>query len=521
MSKTRVLNGKVISSDRPGVSVGDTYKEKVDPALTPGSTPQYGAVTPLTPEQKTIAGTPGVPNTPLAPSAPVPTQPSPTTVKAGAGLPGAPTPITPAPTPQSPAQKGFANAQASGTTAPADAGTARNAVSGFTPAPPPDTSGIDSVLAQDKGYQQLLADQKEYNDVVNQQQSLTDTYSKLIKKAGIPGIDTQLLNAKKVIDGTEDDIRKEVQAVSGFATESQVMALASARNKTLIQNYNNLLDTKQMAMENINTMIGLAKEDHAQALQNITAKMGIDEKLMEYRDKFVNNAKEAYNNVISKVGYQGLYNSVGNSGDPTALSTVERTLGLASGQLQALGTAPKSEEDQLDIKYKKAQIANIYDEISHRNDVQDTGTISGKPQNASQSAANSYANRLAESNIVLDNLGSKFTGNFSQLPAFNFMKSGDRQAYEQAQKNFVTAVLRRESGASIAPTEFNTARDIYFPKPGDTTETIKQKAVTRNTVINNFYREANVNRPVLPGQVIESNGKKYKVGADGETLTEI
>ncbi len=85
----------------------------------------------------------------------------------------------------------------------------------------------------------------------------------------------------------------------------------------------------------------------------------------------------------------------------------------------------------------------------------------------------------------------------------------------------MTAVLRRESGASIAPSEFDTAKEIYFPVSGDTPETVAQKAATRNTVINNFYREADVNRPVLPGQIIESDGKRYKVGVDGETLTEI
>ena len=129
---------------------------------------------------------------------------------------------------------------------------------------------------------------------------------------------------------------------------------------------------------------------------------------------------------------------------------------------------------------------------------------------------------MSESNIVIDSIGSKFAGAFSVggfLP--NFLQSGDRQAFEQAKRNFVTAVLRRESGAAISPTEFATEELKYFPQPGDRPSTITQKEKARNTAINNLYREANVTRPVLPGQIIESGGKKYRVDSDGETLIEL
>ncbi len=259
----------------------------------------------------------------------------------------------------SPLQQGFNAVQASGAQAPQDAGAARSAVANNTPAPSPDTSAIDMAMAEDKGYQQLLADQKEYKDTVNQSTSLLDFYNKSIKQAGIPAINAELINTKNVIEGTEDDIRAEVQAASGFATDSQVMALAGARNKQLIKNYNNLLDTKQMAMESINTMVGLKKEDQQTALQNITQKMQIDEQLMSYRDKFVNNAKEGYNNVLKAVGYAGLYQSLAASGDSSAMGLAEKTLGLQSGQLQSLAsyTPPQTEEDKLNLQLKKGQLA--------------------------------------------------------------------------------------------------------------------------------------------------------------------
>lgn len=239
----------------------------------------------------------------------------------------------------SPTQQGFNAAQANGGTAPQTGGAATNTQQYTAPAPV-DTSGITQTIEQDKGYQQLLKDQADYNSTVNQQKSLTDTYQQMIDKAGIPGIDTQLLNSKKIIDGTEDDIRKEVQATNGFATDSQVLALSSARNKTLIQNYNNLLDTKNMAMQNIQTMIGLSKDDQQTALQNITQKMNIDQQLADYQTKFVNNAREGFNTIIGAVGISGLYNGLMNS-DPSgrSLQQASQVLGISPAQIQQLAQA--------------------------------------------------------------------------------------------------------------------------------------------------------------------------------------
>lgn len=253
-------------------------------------------------------------------------------------------------------QTALAQTNASGAPAPDTAGAAAPIVNGSIPPPPADTSNIDMALSQDKGYQQLLADRAEYTNVANQSKSLVDEYTQSLKDAGIPAINAELLNTKNIIDGTEEDIRKEVQAVSGFATDSQVLALAGARNKQLIKNYNNLLDTKTMAMESINTMMGLAQQDRTNALNTINQKMQIDEQLQSYRDKFVNNAKEAYNNVIKAVGYAGLYQSLQQ--DPSSIPLVEKTLGLASGGLKQLATY-KALPDPMDaLQLENQQLQN-------------------------------------------------------------------------------------------------------------------------------------------------------------------
>lgn len=73
---------------------------------------------------------------------------------------------------------------------------------------------------------------------------------------------------------------------------------------------------------------------------------------------------------------------------------------------------------------------------------------------------------------------------------WNLLQTGENQRQNQAEKNFITAVLRRESGASISPTEFSTAEKQYFPRAGDTPETIKQKKRNRDQVLAALKAEA-------------------------------
>ncbi len=63
--------------------------------------------------------------------------------------------------------------------------------------------------------------------------------------------------------------------------------------------------------------------------------------------------------------------------------------------------------------------------------------------------------------------------------AGNFLVSDNFQKFDQAQRDFINAVLRRESGAAIAATEFANATQQYFPQPGDSAEKLAQKRANR------------------------------------------
>lgn len=74
--------------------------------------------------------------------------------------------------------------------------------------------------------------------------------------------------------------------------------------------------------------------------------------------------------------------------------------------------------------------------------------------------------------------------------ATNYALSENDQKAEQAQRDFINAVLRQESGAAIGASEFDNARKQYFPQPGDSQAVIQQKARNRQLAIQGFENSA-------------------------------
>jgi len=73
--------------------------------------------------------------------------------------------------------------------------------------------------------------------------------------------------------------------------------------------------------------------------------------------------------------------------------------------------------------------------------------------------------------------------------AANNLSSPQQQKVEQAQRDFINAVLRRESGAAIAESEFENARKQYFPAVGDSDAVIAQKSQNRQLATKGILAE--------------------------------
>ena len=165
----------------------------------------------------------------------------------------------------------------------------------------------------------------------------------------------------------------------------------------------------------------------------------------------------------------------------------------------------------------------------------------GKPLTADQGNATAFGMRMKESNQLLNDLEKKgvtntgitrsaisgtagmtpFIGEKLQqgihagmnvLPSALGGPSGEQQQVDAARRNFVTAVLRKESGAAISASEFYNEAQKYFPQPGDSDAVINQKRHARDTAIRAMEIQAGpgkrqIEQTNLP---IENNGWSVK-----------
>lgn len=132
-------------------------------------------------------------------------------------------------------------------------------------------------------------------------------------------------------------------------------------------------------------------------------------------------------------------------------------------------------------------------------------TGSSKPLTDTQAKALLFGSRMQDADKILNNLSAKgidmpsvakraaesvpgLGGALGAL-ANSTIVSPDQQSVEQAQRDFVNAVLRRESGAAIAPSEFESAQKQYFPSVGDSAQVKKQKAANRSLAIKGLLVE--------------------------------
>jgi len=76
------------------------------------------------------------------------------------------------------------------------------------------------------------------------------------------------------------------------------------------------------------------------------------------------------------------------------------------------------------------------------------------------------------------------------LPGALGGQTPEEQQLIQAKTNFITAVLRKESGAAIGKDEYATEDNKYFPKLGDSQAVIDQKADARRLAIKAIERQA-------------------------------
>lgn len=128
----------------------------------------------------------------------------------------------------------------------------------------------------------------------------------------------------------------------------------------------------------------------------------------------------------------------------------------------------------------------------------------------SQGNATAFGMRMSQSNKIIEDLAEKgvntpaVASGLRNVPlvggalgsAVNILpgalggQTPEEQQLIQAKTNFITAVLRKESGAAIGKDEYATEDNKYFPKLGDSKAVIDQKAEARRLAIKAIERQA-------------------------------
>jgi hypothetical protein len=121
-----------------------------------------------------------------------------------------------------------------------------------------------------------------------------------------------------------------------------------------------------------------------------------------------------------------------------------------------------------------------------------------QPLTEAQGNATAYAMRAAHSEQMLQQIEAgghnpaAFPGIRNRMAggSLNVLAPDAAQQYNAAKQNFVTAVLRKESGAAISQSEFDKEDQKYFPQPGDGPKVRADKQKARELAIESLKIQA-------------------------------
>lgn len=154
----------------------------------------------------------------------------------------------------------------------------------------------------------------------------------------------------------------------------------------------------------------------------------------------------------------------------------------------------------------------------------------GEKVTEGQANAALYADRMRAADTILNKPEAiaAAQSRFQQIAGANsnvgsVLNSEQYKLYNQAKLDFITAKLRRESGAAISASEFEKDDKTFFPQPNDPPSLITQKADARKRVIEGIgnaagpsyakrqaaAQEQATEKPAIPGGRVAPDGNTY------------
>lgn len=226
--------------------------------------------------------------------------------------------------------------------------------------PDPQAQFFDSVASQNPIVAQLYQMTQNIVSPQKTQESFTQEYAQLSTQAGIPQLQNQLLNYQTMMNGTTDDVRAEITAAGGFATESQVNAISATRNNVLMKQATQLEGQLSNQQQYVSNIMQYSQADQTQVNTQVNEQTGLLETMASLQQTMNSNAVANYQKTLTTLGgdYGAFASTVPNSMKPT----VENLMGLAPGTLSSPGELQILTNSSLKLMQLQiaAQRANVY-----------------------------------------------------------------------------------------------------------------------------------------------------------------
>lgn len=137
-----------------------------------------------------------------------------------------------------------------------------------------------------------------------------------------------------------------------------------------------------------------------------------------------------------------------------------------------------------------------------------------KPPSEGERNAMSFYRRGADAEKIISSLEPTIAkkglmGQLGMKYLPNAMQGDDEQTYQQAQRQFTQAKLRRESGAAISQAEYDQDAKTYFPTPGDSQAVLKRKSDARKAILEELKTASGKAYTETFGDSPKSSGKDF------------
>lgn len=284
-------------------------------------------------------------------------------------------------------------------------------------------------------------------------------------QAGTPTADGNAVDMNQIKSAQDADRRASLwnslhKGDAGFTPVTGEMVRKTDEDKALASNK---ADQAATDIESSKSRFGNAVRGDAGLNESEKAFYGMDPKAYGDRLKPV-----GVTYLPGEGGYVGVPSKVGPGGTPAPAATVKDESGAT-----VKPKPPKESKSLAEIEAEAAARAR--------------GAAAEKPERApteDQSKAANFARRmeLAMGDLSeVEKAGYDRTSTLASARAAgpDAANSSEGQRYSNAEKNFASANLRKESGAVIGKDEMAAQEKLYFPRFGDSPGTVEQKKRNR------------------------------------------